>query len=132
MCSSDLDGAVLLVSHDRSFMDACVSHIASLENKRLVTYVGNYSNYLRQREDNLEQLRAKRAAQERDISHMQVFVDKFRYKPTKARQVQERVRRIEKVQKELVTLPEAPKRLRFKFPNPPRTGDLVEIGRAHV
>ena len=122
---SSYDGAVLLVSHDRSFMDACVSHIASLENKRLVTYVGNYSNYLRQREDNLEQLRAKRAAQERDISHMQVFVDKFRYKPTKARQVQERVRRIEKVQEELVTLPEAPKRLRFKFPDPPRTGDLV-------
>ena len=122
---SSYDGAVLLVSHDRSFMDACVSHIASLENKRLVAYVGNYSNYLRQREDNLEQLRAKRAAQERDISHMQVFVDKFRYKPTKARQVQERVRRIEKVQEELVTLPEAPKRLRFKFPDPPRTGDLV-------
>ena len=122
---SSYDGAVLLVSHDRSFMDACVSHIASLENKRLVTYVGNYSNYLRQREDNLEQLRAKRAAQERDISHMQVFVDKFRYKPTKARQVQERIRRIEKVQEELVTLPEAPKRLRFKFPDPPRTGDLV-------
>ena len=122
---SSYDGAVLLVSHDRSFMDACVSHIASLENKRLVTYVGNYSNYLRQREDNLEQLRAKRAAQERDINHMQVFVDKFRYKPTKARQVQERIRRIEKVQEELVTLPEAPKRLRFKFPDPPRTGDLV-------
>ena len=69
------DGAVLLVSHDRSFMDACVSHVAAVENRRLTTYTGNYSDYLRQREDNLEQMRAKRAAQEREIAHMQVFVD---------------------------------------------------------
>ncbi len=122
---SAYDGAVLLVSHDRSFMDACVSHVASLENKRLVTYVGNYSLYLRQREDNLEQLRAKRAAQERDLNHMQVFVDKFRYKPTKARQVQERLRRIEKVRSELVQLPEKSKSVHFAFPEPPRTGDEV-------
>ncbi len=119
------DGAVLLVSHDRSFMDACVSHVASLENKRLVTYVGNYSSYLRQREDNLEQLRAKRAAQERDINHMQVFVDKFRYKPTKAKQVQERIRRIEQIQGELTVLPESSKKVHFRFPEPPRTGDMV-------
>lgn len=119
------DGAVLLVSHDRSFMDACVSHVASLENKRLMTYVGNYSSYLRQREDNLEQLRAKRAAQERDINHMQVFVDKFRYKPTKAKQVQERIRRIEQIQSELTVLPESSKKVHFRFPEPPRTGDMV-------
>ncbi|KXB63449.1 ABC-F family ATP-binding cassette domain-containing protein [Olsenella sp. DNF00959] len=122
---SSYDGAVLLVSHDRAFMDSCVSHVAALENKRLVTYVGNYSGYLRQREDNLEQLRAKRAAQERDINHMQVFVDKFRYKPTKAKQVQERIRRIEQIQSELVVLPESSKKVRFRFPEPPRTGDMV-------
>ena len=119
------DGAVLLVSHDRSFMDACVSHIASLENKRLMTYTGNYSSYLHQREDNLEQLRAKRAAQERDIQHMEVFIDRFRYKPTKARQVQERIKKLEKVREELVVLPESSKKVRFKFPDPPRTGDEV-------
>ena len=67
-------------------MDACVDHVAALENRRVTTYTGNYSSYLKQREDNLEQMRAKRAAQERDIAHMQVFVDKFRYKPTKAAQ----------------------------------------------
>ena len=122
---SGYDGAVLLVSHDRSFMDSCVSHVAALENKRLTTYVGNYSSYLRQREDNLEQLRAKRAAQERDINHMRVFVEKFRYKPTKAKQVQERIRRIEKIEDELVVLPESSKRVHFRFPDPPRTGDLV-------
>ncbi len=119
------DGAVLLVSHDRAFMDACVSHIAALENKRLVTYTGTYSDYLRQREDNLEQLRAKRAAQERDIAHMETFIARFRYKPTKARQVQERVKKLEKVKEELVVLPESSKRMRFRFPEPPRTGETV-------
>ena len=84
-------GAVLIVSHDRAFMDACVSHVAAIENRCITTYVGNYKSYLKQREDNLEQMRAKRAAQEREIAHMQVFVDKFRYKPKKAAQAQERM-----------------------------------------
>ncbi len=122
---SSYDGAVLIVSHDRSFMDACVTHVASLENRTLVTYAGNYSSYLKQREDNLEQLKAKRAAQERDIAHMEVFIDRFRYKPTKAKQVQERVKRVEKIREELVVLPEQNKRVHFSFPSPPRTGDTV-------
>ncbi len=119
------DGAVLLVSHDRAFMDACVSHVAAVENRRITTYAGNYSSYLRQREDNLEQMRAKRAAQEREIAHMQVFVDKFRYKPTKAAQAQERMKKIEQIKSELVILPEGTKKVHFSFPEPPRTGDEV-------
>ena len=122
---SSYDGAVLIVSHDRSFMDACVSHVASIENRKIQTYVGNYDSYLKQREDNLEQMRAKRAAQEREIAHMQVFVDKFRYKPTKAAQAQERMKRIEEIKKELVVLPEGQKQVHFSFPDPPRTGDTV-------
>ncbi len=121
----DYEGAVLLVSHDRAFIDSCVSHVAALENRSLTTYVGNYSAYLRLREDRLEQLRNKRAAQERDIAHMQTFVDRFRYKPTKARQVQERLRRIENIRSELVILPEQAKQVHFHFPEPPRTGDMV-------
>ncbi|MBS4845020.1 MAG: ABC-F family ATP-binding cassette domain-containing protein, partial [Collinsella sp.] len=117
---ANYDGAVLIVSHDRAFMDACVDHVAALENRRVTTYTGNYSSYLKQREDNLEQMRAKRAAQERDIAHMQVFVDKFRYKPTKAAQAQERIRKIEQIKKELVILPEGHKHIDFKFPDPPR------------
>ena len=119
------DGAVLLVSHDRAFMDACVSHVAAVENRRITTYTGNYSSYLRQREDNLEQMRAKRAAQEREIAHMQVFVDKFRYKPTKAAQAQERMKKMEQTKSELVILPEGTKKVHFPFPEPPRTGDEV-------
>ena len=122
---ANYDGAVLIVSHDRAFMDACVDHVAALENRRVTTYTGNYSSYLKQREDNLEQMRAKRAAQERDIAHMQVFVDKFRYKPTKAAQAQERMRRIEQIKSELVILPEGHRRVSFKFPDPPRSGDMV-------
>jgi len=122
---SGYDGAVLIVSHDRSFMDSCVSHVAAIENRRLTTYTGNYSSYLRQREDNLEQMRAKRAAQEREIAHMQVFVDKFRYKPTKAAQAQERMKKIEQIKSELVLLPEGSKKVHFRFPDPPRTGDMV-------
>ena len=113
---SSYEGAVLIVSHDRAFMDACVDHVAALENRRITTYTGNYSSYLKQREDNLEQMRAKRAAQERDIAHMQVFVDKFRYKPTKAAQAQERIRKIEQIKSELVILPEGHKHIDFKFP----------------
>ena len=122
---SNYDGAVFLVSHDRAFMDACVSHVAAVENRRITTYTGNYSSYLKQREDNLEQMRAKRAAQEREIAHMQVFVDKFRYKPTKAAQAQERMKKIEQIKSELVILPEGTKKAHFHFPEPPRTGDMV-------
>ena len=122
---SGYEGAVLIVSHDRAFMDACVDHVAAIENRRITSYTGNYSSYLKQREDNLEQMRAKRAAQEREIAHMQVFVDKFRYKPTKAAQAQERMKRIEQIKSELVILPEGHKHVDFKFPDPPRSGDMV-------
>ena len=118
-------GTVIVVSHDRAFMDNMVDRVAALENRRITTYTGNYSSYLKQREDNLEQMRAKRAAQEREIAHMQVFVDKFRYKPTKAAQAQERMRRIEQIKSELVILPEGHKHVNFKFPDPPRSGDMV-------
>lgn len=122
---ANYEGAVVIVSHDRAFMDASVDHVAAIENRRITTYVGNYSSYLKQRADNLEQMRAKRAAQEREIAHMQVFVDKFRYKPTKAAQAQERIRRIEQIKSELVILPEGHKHVNFTFPDPPRSGDMV-------
>lgn len=119
------EGSILLISHDRHFMDACVSHVASLENKLLRTYVGNYSSYLKQREDNLQQLRAKRAAQEREMAHLQTFIDRFRYTDTKARQAQERVKRLEKLKQELVVLPEQSATMHFTFPDPPRTGETI-------
>lgn len=121
----DYEGAVLIVSHDRAFMDGCVSHVAAIENKTLQTYVGSYTSYLKQREDNLAQLQAKRTAQLREIDHLQVFIDRFRYKPTKAKQVQERVKRLEHLKEELVVLPEAHSRMRITFPPARHTAEKI-------
>jgi ATP-binding cassette subfamily F protein 3 len=119
------DGAVLIVSHDRAFLDGMVNHVASIEHGKLTVYVGNYSSYLQQREAALEQLRAAKAEQDREIAHLEEFVEKFRYKATKARQAQDRLKKLEKLMAERIELPEERKRVHFKFPQPPRTGDLV-------
>lgn len=118
-------GSILLISHDRAFMDGMVNRVAALENQELTTYHGNYSSYLEQRELILEQRRLKRAAQEREIAHLQKFVDRFRYKATKAVAAQDRIKKIEKIKAELVEVPEARKRVRFTFPQPPHTPQRV-------
>lgn len=118
-------GAVLLVSHDRAFMDGLVTKVADLFNRGLTLYQGNYSSFLAQRETYIEQLEVKRAAQLREIAHMQVFVDRFRYKATKAVAAQERMARIEKIREELVEVPPKQGRVNFTFPQPVRTGDMV-------
>lgn len=119
------DGAILMVSHDRAFIDGLVDRIAEIDNKKLTVYVGNYSAYEGQRAVVVEQLIKQREAQEKEIAHMQVFVDRFRYKNTKARQAQDRARRIEKIKSELVEVPAGRQTVRFRFPQPVRTGDLV-------
>jgi len=119
------EGAIVIVSHDRAFMNGIVDHVAEIDHGGITSYVGNYEQFEKARELALEQLRVKRAAQERDIAHMQVFVDRFRYKNTKAKAAQDRMRRIEKIKDEMVELPEGRKKVRFSFPQPVRTGDLV-------
>ncbi len=119
------DGAIVMVSHDRAFIDGLVDRVAEIENKRLTVYVGDYQAYEKARELALEQLKAKREAQDKEIAHMQVFVDRFRYKNTKAKAAQDRIRKIEKIKAELVELPEGRKTVRFRFPQPPRTGEMV-------
>ncbi|MDZ4169059.1 MAG: ABC-F family ATP-binding cassette domain-containing protein [Coriobacteriia bacterium] len=119
------EGAIVIVSHDRAFMDGIVDRVAEIENRQLTLYVGDYSAYEKSRELRLEQLRAQREAQEKEIAHMQVFVDRFRYKNTKAKQAQDRMRRIERIRAEMVEVPEERKKVRFAFPQPPRTGEMV-------
>ncbi len=114
------EGAIVIVSHDRAFMDGLVDRVAEIENKRLTQYPGNYTAYEKAREIRLEQLKTQREAQEKEIAHMQVFVDRFRYKNTKAKAAQDRMRRIEKIKAELVEIPEARKQVRFRFPQPER------------
>ncbi|MBQ3386003.1 MAG: ABC-F family ATP-binding cassette domain-containing protein, partial [Eggerthellaceae bacterium] len=119
------DGAIILVSHDRAFMDNMVDRVAEVDNAKVNLYKGNYSKYVKQREERIELLRAKRTKQIEEMKHLQEFVDRFRYKATKARQAQERAARLEKLKAELVEIPEEKKTVHFNFRQPPRTGDLV-------
>jgi ATP-binding cassette, subfamily F, member 3 len=119
------EGAIVLVSHDRAFMDGIVDHVAEIDQRQVITYVGTYERYLGQRELVREQQRATHERQLKEIAHMQAFVDRFRYKNTKARQAQDRVKRIERIKAELVELPEERKTVRFAFPQPQRTGEEV-------
>ncbi len=126
------EGTVIVVSHDRAFMDAMVDRVAEIDNGQVNLYKGNYSKYLVAREERLERLKAERAKQLEEIAHLQAFVDRFRYKATKAKQAQERERRIEKIKETLPVIPEERKTVRFNFQQPPRTGDEVVRARGLV
>ena len=119
------DGAIVIVSHDRAFMDGIVDRVAEIDQRTITVYTGDYTAYTKARELAVEQLKAKREAQLKEIAHMQAFVDRFRAKNTKARQAQERMRKIEKVRAELVDAPPERQTVKFRFPQPSRTGDRV-------
>ncbi len=116
-------GAVLVVSHDRAFMNGMVDHVAEIANGKLNIFTGNYDAYIRQRDEQRAQLLAMKEAQDKEIAHMEAFIEKFRYKATKAKQVQDRVKKLEKIVR--IEIPEEKKRVRFEFPQPVRTGDNV-------
>ncbi|MFO7768841.1 MAG: ABC-F family ATP-binding cassette domain-containing protein [bacterium] len=121
----DYDGALVLVSHDRAFMEGLVGRVAEIDGDRLVNYTGSFSDYEAARELAREQQRKKREAQLAEIERLQAFVDRFRAKNTKASQARDRLRRIERIQEELVEEPPERNTVRFRFPQPPRTGDIV-------
>lgn len=117
------DGTVLVVSHDREFLDNMVTRVAEIDNGEVREYKGNYSSYLKQREEWLERLKEQAERQQDEIKKMEAFVERFRYKATKAKQVQDRVKKLEKM--EIIKVPEQKKTVHFNFQQPPRTGDLV-------
>jgi ATP-binding cassette subfamily F protein 3 len=117
------DGTVIVVSHDRAFMDNMVDRVAEISHEHLVLYRGNYSTSLRLRKERLERLKAQAEKQNAEIEHMEAFIERFRYKPSKARQVQDRVKRLEKMER--IVVPEEQKTVHFNFQQPPRTGDMV-------
>ena len=125
-------GTVIVVSHDRAFMDNMVDRVAEIDNGEVNLYKGNYSKYLVAREERLERIKAERAKSLEEIAHLQAFVDRFRYKATKAKQAQERERRIEKIKETLPVIPEEKKTVHFNFVQPPRTGDEVVRARGLV
>jgi len=119
------EGAIILVSHDRAFMEGLVDHVAEIDQRTLSVYKGSWTRFEKARDLAHEQMRKTHAAQVREIAHMQAFVDRFRYKNTKSRAAQDRIRRIEKIKEEMVELPQERRNVRFTFPQPPRTGNQV-------
>ena len=116
-------GTVVVVSHDREFMDHMVDRVAELALGKVTLYRGNYTDYLHAREERYAQLVAAKEKQDAEIEHMEAFIKRFRYKATKAKQVQDRVRKLEKIER--IQVPEQRKPVHFNFRQPPRTGDLV-------
>jgi ATP-binding cassette subfamily F protein 3 len=117
------DGTVVVVSHDRYFLNRMVTSIAELSAAGLTVYPGDYDDYLVEREARRELLEAQARNQAKRIEEIERFIDRFRYKATKARQVQSRVKMLAKVER--IEVPGAARRIHFKFPEPPRTGRRV-------
>ncbi len=90
-------GTLLLISHDREFLDRIVTHVAHIEQRRLTLYTGNYSAFEQARAEALAQQQSRYERQQRESAHMQSFVDRFRYKATKARQAQSRLKTLERM-----------------------------------
>ncbi|HET9818883.1 MAG TPA: ATP-binding cassette domain-containing protein [Rhodanobacteraceae bacterium] len=109
---------LMVISHDREFLDGTVDHVLNLEQGRARLYVGNYSDFERQRAERLSQQQAARAKEQAERAHLQSFIDRFRAKATKARQAQSRIKRLEKLAgTEAVRVERA---FEFQFPPPER------------
>ena len=115
--------SVILVSHDRYFLDAVVTHIADLTLRKITEYHTNYTKYLEQRDAALERLREAKRRQDEEIQRVEEFINRFRYQATKAAQVQSRIKMLEKVER--LEVPPERKRIHFQFPPAPKSGRKV-------
>ena len=115
--------ALVLVSHDRYFLDATIQRVLEIRNRTVHFYKGNYQDFLRQREERITQLVAAYEAQQQEIARIKAFADKFRYKATKAAQVQSRLKDLERMER--IELPPEAKPIHLRFPEGPRTGRVV-------
>src|SRR5437868_3984669 len=114
-------GALLLISHDRQFIDEVVGQVQEISEKKLIAYAGNYTAYLRQREERYEQQLAAHKNQQKEIQALQQFADRFRAVTSKASQAMAKLKQIERM--ELIEKPTPPKKpFRFQIPQPPRGG----------
>ena len=113
----------ILISHDRYFLDVTVDRTVEIWNKRLTVYHGNYTKYLTQKEDRRAQLLAAYKNQRDQIEHLEAFISRFRAQATKAKQVQSRIKELEKIER--IEIPEEEPVIHFKFPQPPPSGRVV-------
>ncbi|MEX2147244.1 MAG: ABC-F family ATP-binding cassette domain-containing protein, partial [Candidatus Rokuibacteriota bacterium] len=117
------DGTVVVVSHDRYFLNRMVTSIADLSPAGITVYPGDYDEYLVEREARKQLLEAQARNQAKRIAEIERFIDRFRYQATKARQVQSRIKMLDKVER--IELDGVTRRIHFAFPEPPRTGRRV-------
>ncbi|WP_417529056.1 ATP-binding cassette domain-containing protein [Marinomonas shanghaiensis] len=116
-------GTLLLISHDRDFLDGICSHIVHLYQKQLVLYKGNYSDYERQRAEHLAQQQANYEKQQEKRAHLQQYVDRFRYKADKAKQAQSRLKMLEKM--EIIGPAHIDSQFEFTIPVAEKTSQLL-------
>ncbi|OGU02038.1 MAG: glycosyl transferase family 1 [Geobacteraceae bacterium GWC2_55_20] len=121
--SSEFNGALLLTSHDRDFMNRVVTRIIEVANKTVTTYGGNYDFYERERDIRFEQLIASHKRQQEMLSKEEEFIARFAARASHAAQVQSRVKKLEKIER--IEIPAEERTVRFSFAEPPRSGDDV-------
>jgi ATP-binding cassette subfamily F protein 3 len=117
------EGSVVLVSHDRYFLNRMVTAIADLARGGVDVYPGDYDHFLVEREARQALLEARARNQAKRVAEIERFIDRFRYQAAKARQVQSRIKMLDKVDR--IEIEVGPRRIHFKFPQPPRTGRIV-------
>ncbi|MGD0630869.1 MAG: ABC-F family ATP-binding cassette domain-containing protein [Terracidiphilus sp.] len=113
----------ILISHDRYFLDVTIDRTVEIWNKRLNIYQGNYTKYLSQKDERRTQLEAAYRNQRIQIEHLEAFINRFRAQATKAKQVQSRIKELEKIER--IEIPEEEPVIHFKFPQPPPSGRTV-------
>ena len=115
--------AFILISHDRYFLDVTVNKIVEIWNKRVHFYPGNYDKYLAQKTQRREQLEGAYRNQRERIEQLEVFINRFRYQATKAKQVQSRIKELEKIER--IEIPPEERTIHFSFPQPKPSGRVV-------
>ncbi|HSK11496.1 MAG TPA: ABC-F family ATP-binding cassette domain-containing protein [Vicinamibacterales bacterium] len=119
----DYPHAVILVSHDRYFLDTVVTRVAQVYLRQLNDYPGNYSHYLEESQARLDRIREAKRQQDEEIERMKMFIGRFRYQATKAAQVQSRIKMLEKIVR--IEVPPERKRVHFSFPSSVKSGRTV-------
>ncbi len=117
------EGAVIIVSHDRAFLDSVTTRTLALSRGDLFDYAGNFTFYEKKFAEEMELLKKKYENQQKEIKQTEQFINRFRYKATKAKQVQSRIKQMEKM--ELIEIDDQQMEISFRFPPPQRSGQVV-------
>ncbi len=126
-------GSLILVSHDRHFVDSVTNKTLEVFDKQIGFFPGNYSAYLKFKDERDIQLRVQQKTQEKKIKETEKFIERFRYKSTKSKQVQSRIKQLEKL--DSISIAEEEKKIELRFPEPPRSGivpvELKNISKSY-